>query len=158
VDAPPFDSLEDLSGALARYERSDRSEAIDRLLRRAADAGTVMATPLAADRRRGAADVAELRRQLRDADARVYDQQRAIDALGGMAGPVPQGSKRIAIAAGLAAGLVMIGAGDSMRHRDATAFVVVPPPPPAQMAADLTPVPDPPNPIVEPAKAVRAAS
>src|SRR5262249_26168877 len=86
VDAPPFDSLEDFSEALARYERADRRVVIGGLLQRARStmAGLAVSGGTAVDRRRTAADIAELRRQLRDADARGYDQQRAIEALGAM--------------------------------------------------------------------------
>jgi hypothetical protein len=129
VDAPPFDSLEDFSEALARYERGDRDAALGRLVQRAAAAHTSLAAaPLAADRRRGVSDVAELRRQLRDADARVYDQQRALDALGAMAAipPAARGPRRLAVGAGIAAGLVLIGAGETMRLRTPADIVLVP--------------------------------
>src|SRR5262249_59103331 len=74
-------------------------------------------------------DMPELRRQLRDAAARVYDQQRAIDALGAMAAiPSQKGARGGALAASLAAGLMLIGAGEAMqwRARDPDTVVVLP--------------------------------
>ena len=128
VDAPPFDSLEDFSEALGRYERNDRAAAIRGLLERAASVDGALrlrSEEKIVERRRLSPEVAELRRQLRESDARVYDQQRALDALGGLhaadATTTRKRSRRVAIAAGLAAGLTLIGAGETMRLRDTAA-------------------------------------
>jgi hypothetical protein len=130
VEAPPFDSLEEFSEALARYERGDRTEVIRGLIERAREAGVLPADAVpAADRRRTPAGVAELRRQLRDADARVYEQQRALDELGAMASTAPaKRARRFALSAGLAAGLALIGVGEAMRSHAPVPLVVMPPP------------------------------
>jgi len=78
VDAPPFDSLESLSAALARYERGDRDAAVRRLAARAsrarvhADAG---------DERRQGRMTQTARRLLREADEKLYRQQIALDSV-----------------------------------------------------------------------------
>jgi hypothetical protein len=113
VDAPPFDSMADFSRALVRHERGDRVAAIQRVIARVNSQRPN--GPL--DRRRSDAAVAHLRRQLRDADARAYDQQRAIDTLSAMTTQPPSGSRRLALAAGVAIGLTFIGAGEAMRER-----------------------------------------
>jgi hypothetical protein len=117
VDAPPFDSVEEFSTALARHERGDRAAAIQRVIARANAADPAGAL----DRRRADPAVAQLRRQLRDADSRVYDQQRAIDALSAMAAQPPSGSRGRAVAAGVLIGLTFAGAGELMRDRPTVA-------------------------------------
>ena len=117
VDAPPFDSVEEFSTALARHERGDRAAAIQRVIARANAADPAGAL----DRRRADPAVAQLRRQLRDADSRVYDQQRAIDALSMMAARPPSGSRGRAVAAGVLIGLTFAGAGELMRDRPTVA-------------------------------------
>ncbi len=147
VEAPPFDSLDDFAEALARYERTDRSAAIGALLQRARTmmAGLPGAAMVPAiDRRRAPADIAELRRQLRDADARVYEQQRALDALGAMAaGPPPKRARRLVLAAGLAAGLALIGVGQAMQSQEISPVLVVPrAEPKAEPALEAVALPD----------------
>jgi hypothetical protein len=130
VDAPPFDSLGDFSLALARFERGDRGDVIRRLIERARAAKVLPAEVIpAADRRRTPAGIAELRRQLRAADVRVYEQQRALDELGVMAkATAARRTRRLAIAAGLAAGLALIGVGEAMQSHSPVPLVVMPPP------------------------------
>jgi hypothetical protein len=128
VDAPPFDSLEEFSDALARYERGDRGEVIRGLIDRARGADVLPTEGVPSEeRRRTPAGVAELRRQLRDADARVYEQQRALDELGVMATTVAaRRTRRLAIAAGLAAGLALIGVGEAMKSHSPVPLLVMP--------------------------------
>jgi tetratricopeptide (TPR) repeat protein len=71
VDAPPFDSLADLSRVLARHEQGDRFQVLRELHARAA----VMAPRVAVtnrDRRDHGPAVAELRRHLREADEALF--------------------------------------------------------------------------------------
>jgi len=79
VDVPPFDSLDDLSGELARHEHGDRASVVRGVISRSR--GLQPATGLAlVDRRRGhdAASATELRRSLRAADARLYERHRIV--------------------------------------------------------------------------------
>jgi hypothetical protein len=66
VDAPPFDSMTELSSALKRHEQGDRGAVLRTLYERAA-AATPNVVSFEVERRRGPS-VAELRRQLRQAD------------------------------------------------------------------------------------------
>jgi hypothetical protein len=114
VDAPPFDSLEDFSRALARHERGDRTEVVRRLLDRArSDILARSGEAALVDRRRTVPGIAELRRELRERDERVYDQQLALNALQAMAsGTQPATSRGLALIAGLAIGVTMVGTGE----------------------------------------------
>ena len=91
VDAPPFDSIEDFSRALARFERGDRREVVRGLVERSftfapayadppfSPAPAVIAREQApkpepfVERRRAGPRADELRRQLRDADRQFYE-------------------------------------------------------------------------------------
>jgi hypothetical protein len=116
VDAPPFDSLEDFSRALARHERGDREEVVRRLLERArSDILARSGEAALVDRRRTVPGIAEFRRELRERDERVYDQQLALNALQAMAaGTQPATSGRLALIAGLAIGVTMVGTGEAL--------------------------------------------
>ena len=67
VDAPPFDSLEEFSTALARYAPGRPDELVRRLVARC-------------DRRRATQSPSELRLQLREADRRLFEAQTRTDA------------------------------------------------------------------------------
>ena len=67
VEAPPFDSRQQFSAALERFEDGPRAEVIAALHARASSRDT-----RPADRRRATATLAALRRELRDADLRLY--------------------------------------------------------------------------------------
>jgi hypothetical protein len=149
VDAPPFDSIAEFSHALARHERGERAVVIRRLIARANQQSPD--GPL--DRRNADPAVAQLRRQLRDADARVYDQQRAIDALSLMSAQ-PRSSRRgVAVAAGILIGVGFAGAGELTHNRslpfvpspgaDRTPTVQAMPPPPEAAPAISAPRPSP---------------
>ncbi len=71
VEAPPFDSLAQLSAVLARHEVRDRIGVVRDLYARAATTLTTN-TATGADRRRRAPDAATLRRQLREADEELF--------------------------------------------------------------------------------------
>ena len=76
VDVPPFDSLDDFSRDLARHEHGDRAGIVRRLLRAS------RLSAVGARRYRRPIDgtchapATELRRALREADARLYEYQR----------------------------------------------------------------------------------
>lgn len=77
VDVPPFDSVEEFSAALERYERGERAAVVRRLLRRARLSVAPVA-PLedaAVDRRHPRQSVADIRRELRDIDRQLYERQ-----------------------------------------------------------------------------------
>src|SRR3954471_1570767 len=112
VDAPPFDSVVEFSQVLARHERGERSAAIQRALARV----KAQSPDDRLERRRTDPAVTVLRRQLRDADVRVYDQQRAIDALSAMSTRPHAGNRGGVLAAGVLIGLAFVGAGELMRH------------------------------------------
>jgi hypothetical protein len=116
VESPPFDSLADFSGTLARFERGDRGEAVRNLFARYKFARghtlTVLPAPsgTAIDRRRLPAAVTELRRHLREADRRLFEY-RAQPARVAIRKPFGHVA---AMAAGLAAGAALIIAGETM--------------------------------------------
>jgi len=71
VDAPPFDSVAHLSGALARHEQGDRVAVLRDLYARAASKpSTAVATDV--DRRRRTPSATMLRRRLREADEELF--------------------------------------------------------------------------------------
>jgi hypothetical protein len=82
VDAPPFDSVHDLSVALERFEDGDRDATVAGLVRRASAAGGThsgrQAGAPAADRRRQTpSSIAALRQELRMADLQLYQARLA---------------------------------------------------------------------------------
>jgi hypothetical protein len=127
VDAPPFDSLEQLSRDLSRHERGDRAEVIRRALGRAHADRAMAGVPLV-ERRRNGGRVTTLRRELREADARLYQQSgglrrepSVIDLVAAAPAP-PNRGRTMAAAACLAVGFSLIGAGELM-HRQSTPSV-----------------------------------
>jgi hypothetical protein len=126
VDVPPFDSLQELSRDLARHERGDRSEVIRRALARAHSQRAP--APVLVERRRNGGRVTTLRRELREADVRLYQQgggrrqePAVIDLVA--AAQVPyRGRTLSAAAACLVVGCSLIGAGELM-HRQPTPAV-----------------------------------
>jgi len=71
VEAPPFDSVADLSAALARHEPRDRVDVVSKLYARATSKPTTHAES-DVDRRRRTPSAATLRRQLREADEELF--------------------------------------------------------------------------------------
>jgi hypothetical protein len=150
VDAPPFDSVEELSSALSRFERNPRDIVVRDLMARARAiaSGTAAAVipfkppvPLArvrTERRCGVApDVAaELRRELRRADLERYARQLA-STFPDLRGALHQHRRPAgAIMAGLAAGVLLIASGEVMRG-DAAAVSAIALPPVAAPAPRL---------------------
>lgn len=121
VEAPPFDSLEEFSRALARFERGDRAHAVAGLYARASSGRStaLMIVPIAPEmqeRRRHVLSSTELRRQLREADRRLFEERRAAPVALPARSPW---SKRAPVAACLGAGLALIAAGEVMHVRKA---------------------------------------
>jgi len=120
VDVAPFDSLDAFSEALARLEHGDRSEIVRRLIQRS-EAPCAIAAVMLADRRRPRTTATDLRRALREADARLYAQQRAAQqqASRALPPPVPPATRTVpAVAACLGAGLMLVAAGEFMQRSD----------------------------------------
>jgi hypothetical protein len=135
VDVPPFDSLEDFSETLTRYERGSRQRIVRRVLQRL-DARRSLVPVYAGERRRHP-HATPLRRALRDADARLYLQKVASEAatVTVITPPARPHGVRGAVAS-IAAGLLLIVTGEFIDgwHRPA-----LPPPraatPPARVVA-----------------------
>lgn len=104
VDAPPFDSARDFSTTIARFEPADPDACVRRLMLRWT---TVLAAGRGSDRRRGARSPDDLRRQLRDADRRMYETRAAQTP---PAIPPPTATRRGWIAGAVLAGAVTLGA------------------------------------------------
>jgi hypothetical protein len=128
VDAPPFDSIEELSSVLARFERHDRDSVLRDLVQRAAAMGDA-AAPAAVipfkpasparirpERRRPmpAVVAAELRRDLQRADMERYRRQAAA-ARPDLRGALRRQKRPIrAIMSGLGTGILLIASGEFM--------------------------------------------
>ena len=134
VDMAPFDSLEDFSQSLARFECGPRDEAVRALLRRFDDLRPA-AAPASIDRRRIHPVATDLRRALREADAQLYLQQSSVERQ--RAAPPPSRSAPAAVACAVA-GLLMIATSEftHLWHQRTPA-------PPASAARDIMLVGDP---------------
>jgi len=130
VDAPPFDSPEDFSIILSRFQTADGPDLAHGLLTRI-DAGENANSRRTADRRRpNGATVTNLRRALREADSQLYERQRSADA---QVTKRPRVYKVVAIAASFAGAILLFVAGAATRDRIAT------PTPPQPEAARAVP-------------------
>jgi len=137
VDAPPFDSIDALSRALARFESGPREHSVMRVLRRL-DAPRALVPLPVADRRRQP-QTTMLRRALRDADAQLYLRAVAPTTIVVTTPPARQRSYTAPLAC-LAAGLLLVGAGEAM-HGLRAVSAAPPPPPPLAAPAPLLPRP-----------------
>jgi hypothetical protein len=143
VDVPPFDSVDDFSRDLARHERGNRVTLVRSALARAGRPIDLAPVPVV-DRRRSPTSATTLRRELRDADVRLYQGRDLVNAepaaidIVPMPPPPQRGRTLTATAACVAAGLVLIGAGELM-HKART-----PAPAPTTIAsqAPAAPAPD----------------
>ena len=140
VDVAPFDSLDELSETLARYERGPREQIVSQLLERfAASRGLV---PAAMVERRRDVRATDLRRALREADARLYLQTAALQSV--TVTPRPRRGRSIGAAlAGIAAGALLMVTGEFMYHRGEAATIVAGTPAAAVAPADTSSVPQP---------------
>jgi hypothetical protein len=133
VDVQPFDSLDDFAEMLTRYERGSRAQLVRQLLARFETKRALVPRAMA-DRRRHPRTT-HLRRELREADARLYLQKVATDAVMLTVTSRAQARPRSLRGAALcvAAGLVLIVAGefiDGWHHPAAPAPIVVQAPAP----------------------------
>jgi hypothetical protein len=143
VDVPPFDTLEDFSRSLARFERGPRDEAVRAVLQRF-DVVRPAAALASIDRRRLHPPATDLRRALREADAQLYLQKSAVERMRAPAPapapPAPPARSRSApaVVACAAGGLLLIATGEftQLWHQAS-------PVPAARVSRDITLVPDP---------------
>ena len=139
VDAPPFDSVDDLSETLARFERGRRDLIVMRVLRRLDASRALVCTPLA-DRRRHP-QATTLRHALREADARLYVQTLAPPAII-VAAPAESSRRSVtAMLACVAAGALLVAAGELMHEWHALTAAPAALPPIAAPAAFARPLP-----------------
>jgi hypothetical protein len=117
-----------LSRDLSRHERGDRADIVRRTLDRASRPRLIAPAPLV-ERRRSHASATMLRRELREADVRLYQQRvgltaepAVIDLVAAAPAP-PKGRTLTATAACLAAGFSLMAVGEIMysRHHAAAA-------------------------------------
>jgi hypothetical protein len=142
VDAPPFDSLEEFSAGLARFERGDRVAVIRAMVERMSSTALVHTQATYDDRRRRMPTASDFRRELRAADAQLYAQLQARRALPSapppsppLPAPPPERRRTATIAAGVMAGLTLIAAGEVMHIRSTPASEVT--------ASQTQPAPEP---------------
>ena len=139
VDVAPFDSLDAFSEALARNERGDRADVVRHLVERS-EAPCVIAAVMMADRRRPRATATDLRRALREADARLYVQQLRTPA---PPPPRPSSTRNMpAIATCLGAGMMLIAAGEVMQRGEMPRVAAAPIVAPAVLPATTVPLPE----------------
>ena len=140
VDVAPFDSLDEFSETLSRYERGPRAQLIARLLERfALSRGLV---PAAIVERRRHVRATELRRALREADARLYLQTAALQSV--TIAPRPQRSRSVgAVLAGVAAGALLMIAGESIYRAQTGESAAVAASAPMVSPTDTSSVPQP---------------
>jgi Tol biopolymer transport system component len=120
VDAPPFDSISDLSAALARFESGDRRAVVRELYARAKPAAPLAAMIFPGDRRRSGPSTTELRRQLREADERLYSYESARGAATQRARRPEKKRRSMFLAASAAAAVLAVGDGDTAPPEGAT--------------------------------------
>jgi hypothetical protein len=126
VDVTPFDSMEEFSQTLAKYEIGRREDVVRRLLQRTSSL-LVESLPTR-ERRQSRASVAELRRELREADLRLYQQQIVMRAHVAAPG-APRDRTMLGAALCVAVGVLLFASGELMESRRMPPAVVPPPPP-----------------------------
>lgn len=124
VDAPPFDSVHDLSVALERFEDGDRDATVAGLVRRASAAGTNGGRQdgTAVERRRQApSSLAALRQELRMADLQLYQARLAVPPSGFGASRWREAKRSSVLSAPVAAcilaGVALVMAGEVSERR-----------------------------------------
>jgi hypothetical protein len=140
VDVAPFDSMEEFSQALAKYEIGPREEVVRRLLQRSSS--RIVASLPTKDRRQPGASVAELRRELRETDLLLYQQRIALSTH--EAAPrAPRDRTMFGAAMGVVAGALLFVSGELMQSWRVPLAVPTPPPPPATIgtSGSATPAP-----------------
>ena len=109
VDAPPFESVEEFSTALARFEHSNGDREVRGLVEKAQSQASTTSRPSIERRRATSASFSDLRRALHEADTKLFEQQAALEAMAA-ARPAPTWN-RLAVAACLSAAAAGGGAG-----------------------------------------------
>jgi hypothetical protein len=115
VDAPAFDSVEAFSVALARFEHRDGAELVRGLLETTPPGAVARSRPFTERRRPDPATFCDLRRALREADARLYEQKIAMQTL--TAARPSRKWNRLAVAACLTTATAGVAAGYAMHGR-----------------------------------------
>jgi hypothetical protein len=142
VDAPPFDTVDDFSLALARYERGSRPDVLRELARRVyIDRANAAVYRMTVDRRQTVPSATELRRMLREADRQMFERRNAA--------PPPPTSRpmgarlRIVGAATLcvltAGAMSFSGSRDERRPARSTPTLQAAAPEPVEVAVERTP-------------------
>jgi hypothetical protein len=124
VTGPPFDSLDDFSSALARHEQGDRQAVVRGLFERSLlePTSSAAASFPSPDRRAHPPIVAELRRQLREADRSLFEKQATPGSPSTGGKFWSRGVGVPAIAAGVVGAFVIILAAETMHlYRQNTA-------------------------------------
>jgi hypothetical protein len=116
VDAPPFDSVEEFSDALARFEPGDRTRLLRELRERAQTNARFKSRPSAARRRVSSTSIDDLRTALHAADARLLEQKLAMEKPATAPPPQPRRWLGLAVAACVTLAAA-ICAGDAISHR-----------------------------------------
>jgi hypothetical protein len=140
VDVAPFDSMEEFSQALAKYEIGPREEVVRRLLQRSSS--RIVASLPTKDRRQPGASVAELRRELRETDLLLY-QQRIASSTHEAAPRVPRDRTMFGAAVCVVAGALLFLSGELMQSWRVPLAVPTPPPPPAAIGTSRSGTPAP---------------
>jgi hypothetical protein len=128
VDVAPFDSMEEFSRALARYEIGTREDVVRRLLQRSSS--RIVASLPTKDRRQPGASVAELRRELRETDLLLYQQRIALSTHDA-APRLPRDRTMFGATMCVMAGALLFVSGELMQSWRMPLAMPTPPPPPA---------------------------
>jgi hypothetical protein len=130
--------MEEFSLALAKYEIGAREDVVRRLLQRSSS--VLVASLPTRDRRQPHASVTELRRELREADLRLY-QHRIARSMHDASSRAPRDRTMLGAAMCVVVGVVLFVSGELMQSRRMPPAMVTPPPPPATIgiAGNATP-------------------
>ena len=128
VDVAPFDSMEQFSQALAKYEIGPREEVVRRLLQRSSS--RLVASLPAKDRRQPGTSVTELRRELRQTDLLLYQQLIALSTHDA-AWRAPRDRTMLSAIICVVVGVLLFVSGELMQSWRVPLTVPTPPPPPA---------------------------
>ncbi len=142
VEAPPFDSLQEFSADIERFERGNRTAVIASLYQRAgrSDLDRDSHSPASGtrrERRHHGSSAAELRRELREADLRLYAAQSETRGRG-RAGQSGRATMRAPMVACVLAGVALIAAGELTQSRHGAAPPHEAPVPPAPASASAS--------------------
>jgi hypothetical protein len=142
VEAPPFDSLQEFSADIERFEQGNRTAVIASLYQRAARSDPdrdshYPASGTRRERRHHGSSAAELRRELREADLRLYAAQSETRGRG-RAGQSGRATMRAPMVACVLAGVALIAAGELTQSRHGAAPPKEAPAPPSPATASAS--------------------